>query len=252
MNLTKTLQHLAMAGMLFIANIGKGQTVYMNFDSVSPGAGIDATAYLASFGIALTNVSQAGSVYIVGDTNYYGTGAVTASSPHNFLLQSVSASSCSYTLVFSVPLQSVTFTRIAISGGFSTPIWTATAYAGANAVGSVGVNSIDGDTGQPAHTYTISGHGITSLTINGNGFGFTAAASAPLDDFYMTPDVALGIAAAGSQSVLYWPAGATNYTLQSTTNIAGGNWTTVTNGTPIIGVTLSNNVPTRFFRLQAN
>jgi hypothetical protein len=114
------------------------------------------------------------------------------------------------------------------------------------------VNSIDGDTGQPAHTYTISGHGITSLTVSANGYYFTAAASPPLDDFYLTPDVALGIAASGRQIVLYWPAWATNYMLQSTTNVAWGSWTAVTNGSPIIGVTLSNMIPSQMFRLQGN
>jgi len=176
-------------GLTNLTLLTGGQPIYMNFDSVNPGAGVDATAYLASFGITLANVSQPGSVYIVGDTNYYGTGAVTASSSHNFLLQSVGGSvPCSYTLNFSAPLQSVTFTRIAISGSFSTPAWTATAYAGNSAVGSVGDPNLNGDTGQPAHIYTISGHGITSLTVSGNGAGFTAAASAPLDDFYMVPD----------------------------------------------------------------
>ncbi|HSY17297.1 MAG TPA: hypothetical protein VK815_03145 [Candidatus Acidoferrales bacterium] len=178
-----------LTGSTMSAFMTAGEPVYMNFDNVNPGAGIDATPYLASFGITLTNVSQPGSVYIVADTNYYGTGSVTASSPHNFLLQSVGGSvPCSYTLNFGTPLQSVTFTRITITNTFETPIWTATAYAGANVVGSVGVCCIDSDSGQPAHTYTISGHGITSLTVSGNGNGSAAAASAPLDDFYMVPE----------------------------------------------------------------
>ena len=32
---------------------------------------------------------------------------------------------------------------------------------------------------------------------------------------------------------------------------ASGNWTTVTNGTPIIGVTVPSTLPAAFFRLQA-
>jgi hypothetical protein len=233
-------------------------TVYMNFDSVDAGAGIDATAYLASFGITLSNVSQPGSVYIVADTNYYGTGAVTASSPHNFLLQSVSALSCSYTLNFSVPLQSVTFTRIAISAGFETAAWTVTAYAGTNAVGSVGVCCNGSDTGQPAQTYTISGQGITSLTVRGDGMGVATAASAPLDDFYMTlwpaPPTLQGLTLMNGK-----PTFTLNgivgqiYEVQYTTNLDSPNWTSlyVTNA-PSASLLLSDpnaTNPMRFYRV---
>ncbi len=61
--------------------------------------------------------------------------------------------------------------------------------------------------------------------------------------------IALGIAAAGGQAVVFWPASATNFVLQTTTNMSSTNWTTVTNGKPIIGVTLTNTSPAAFFRL---
>ena len=183
------LRAMAAAGILCAVGRMDAQPIYMNFDNVNAGSGVDATAYLASFGIALTNVSNPGSVYVVNDTNFYGSGVVFAPSPPNFLLQSVGGSppGVSYTLAFSTPLQSLSFTRCAINGSTETPIWTATAYAGATPVGSVGVCCIDSDTGQPAHTYTLTGPGITSLTVTGNGAGSAAMASAPLDDFYMTP-----------------------------------------------------------------
>jgi hypothetical protein len=60
----------------------------------------------------------------------------------------------------------------------------------------------------------------------------------------------LSIVPSGNKIVLYWPAGATNFVLQSTTNLTTTNWTAVTNGTPIIGVTVSNTVPPTYFRLQ--
>jgi len=61
---------------------------------------------------------------------------VFASSPHNFLLQQASGNTESYTLVFSTVLRSLTFTRCAVGCNAATPSWTATAYAGANAVNS--------------------------------------------------------------------------------------------------------------------
>jgi hypothetical protein len=59
------------------------------------------------------------------------------------------------------------------------------------------------------------------------------------------------VATAGNQQVVFWPAAATNFVLQSTTNLSAPNWTTVTKGTPIIGVTVSNTTPETFYRLAA-
>lgn len=80
-------------------------------------------------------------------------------------------------------------------------------------------------------------------------FNTARSASQVLAD-YQQYTVQLNIASAGNQSVLFWPASATNYVLQSTTNLASPKWVTVSNGTPIIGVTLTNNLPVAFFRLQ--
>jgi hypothetical protein len=84
---------------------------------------------------------------------------------------------------------------------------------------------------------------------------FTTARSAAqvLADFneYPVPQPApqLGSVASGNQSVIFWPATATNYILQSTTNLNSTNWTTVTDAVPVIAVTVTNNLPVRLFRL---
>jgi hypothetical protein len=59
----------------------------------------------------------------------------------------------------------------------------------------------------------------------------------------------LNIANAGDQSVLYWHSPAPDSVLQFTTNLNDPHWVTVSNGTPIMGVTLPNTTPARFFRL---
>jgi hypothetical protein len=66
----------------------------------------------------------------------------------------------------------------------------------------------------------------------------------------VTPPVNLSVAAAGNQSVLFWPAAATNYVLQSTTNLTLPAWQTVTDAVPVNAVTVTNSLPARFFRLQ--
>ena len=60
----------------------------------------------------------------------------------------------------------------------------------------------------------------------------------------------VSIATVANQSVLFWSASSTNYILQSATNLSSPNWTTVSNGTSIIGVTVTNTLPAQFFRIQ--
>ena len=61
----------------------------------------------------------------------------------------------------------------------------------------------------------------------------------------------LNISVSGNQVSVYWPASATNYVLQTSTNLSSVNWTTVSNGLPIIGVTLPSSPVGAYFRLQA-
>jgi hypothetical protein len=58
------------------------------------------------------------------------------------------------------------------------------------------------------------------------------------------------ITSGGNQTTLYWPAASGNFFVQTTTNLVGTNWATVSNATPILGVTITNTSPQAFFRLQ--
>jgi len=59
----------------------------------------------------------------------------------------------------------------------------------------------------------------------------------------------LGIAPAGDQSILYFPTTATNYLIQSATNLASSNWVTATDAIMVSAAAVSNTSPARFFRL---
>lgn len=61
----------------------------------------------------------------------------------------------------------------------------------------------------------------------------------------------LNILSAGNQSVLYWTSPAPNSILQSTTNLANPNWTTVSNGKAITGMMLPSTSSGQFFRLKS-
>ena len=98
------------------------------------------------------------------------------------------------------------------------------------------------------HTYTNSGHYPIYVTIRSTlGAEATVVATA-----YVQPSVSL--TRTGTSNLLRWPAWATDYQLQSHTNLATSNWTTITNLPSLVGYeTVVTNVSTGsngFFRLQ--
>ncbi len=101
--------------------------------------------------------------------------------------------------------------------------------------------SFAGTNGATPNSLIQAGDGsFYGTTTYGDGSVFALRASPPT----------LGIAESGNQSVLYWAASAANYVLQTTTNVASGNWANVTNGTSITGAMVPNTSPAGFFRLQ--
>jgi len=112
--------------------------------------------------------------------------------------------------------------------------FTRTDYATAFNCISVVVTDLNGD-GKPDLISANAGSG--TLTVLTNNITF--------------PPPLLHIAPFGNQSVLFWPSSATNYILQSTTNMSSPNWITASDAVPVIAVTVTNQSPTRFFRLQS-
>lgn len=187
---------LVCAFLLASALNSAASVITIDFDSVSAGSGADPTAYLASYGVTLSGVSPSNPL-IYSDLAFYGTGVVAASSGHNFLLQQSAVYGGSFTLNFATALTNLQFTRIRNLTPNLVGTWTATAYAGATAVGSVSEPFGTGPY-SPA-TYSFTGAGITSLTFSGNGYGYAGISSAMIDDIRMTsvPDGAATVALLG-------------------------------------------------------
>src|ERR1039457_1454890 len=156
------------------------------------------------------------------------------------------------------------------------------------AVGSgpfrVAVADVNGDGKPDLISANYVGRTLTVLTNNGNGiFGFNVTlfvgngpaysvvadvnndgkldlisadnSSSTLTVLINTtifPGPLLNIVSTADQQVtLSWPATTTNWTLESITNLSTTNWIAVTNVTSIAGsVTLSNTLPSVFFRLK--
>jgi len=162
--------------------------VTLDFEDVTAPVG-DATAYLSSFGITLANAYPAGQAGVVSIYNF--SGPLSDWADNNFLYQNgTGAPPCAYTMIFSAPLLNVQFTRVATPPSLSwIPEWSATAYVGAQAVGSVGFPSLQYvGGGSAAQTFSLSGNGITSLTIYSFGQYFTGIGAVPLDDFVLTSE----------------------------------------------------------------
>jgi hypothetical protein len=61
----------------------------------------------------------------------------------------------------------------------------------------------------------------------------------------------LAVTTVNGQIIVLWPASAgTNFTLQTTTNLASGPWVTASNGVPQVSFIFTNTSPAVFFRLH--
>jgi len=177
---------ILIAALALISTVVKSNAqIAVDLDSVDANLGpVDATTLLASYGITLTNLTNPVSIW--SDTNIT---YLAASPGTNFLLQQVGGSpdGISYTLDFSTPLTSFSFTRIASVDSNAVAQWTATAYDNLTSVGSVGEAAFGGT--EASADYTLSGADITSVTITANGSGYAGISSAPLDNIVLTQAV---------------------------------------------------------------
>jgi uncharacterized repeat protein (TIGR03803 family) len=106
---------------------------------------------------------------------------------------------------------------------------------GHKAYSAVTAGSFQGSTGALFGTTVFGG-------ANGNGTVYSVLVNPPVS-------ISPGSISAGGQTTLFWPSWAFSYQLQSATNLASGNWSTVTNGTPLIGLQVPASNSAAFFRL---
>ncbi len=174
----------------------------LHFDSVSTSAApyyvdITTTNYLQQYGITLVNNTPGTTVKILCANSSYnnsctgGSGAIVAPSSPNVLIQDGSNGE-SYTLQFSSPLSTLSFTRAGFNPGPTGLVvakWSATAFgAQGNALGGAGEDLTAYFTTTAPKVFTLNGPGITSVTFYANGQG-VAAVSLPIDNL-SSPDLA--------------------------------------------------------------
>jgi hypothetical protein len=97
--------------------------------------------------------------------------------------------------------------------------------------------------------YTTTGTSLNQNLIDSSGPPFMNMVTlAPSVNSLSPPNVS--ITTISNQPVILWPANGGNYVLQTTTNIASGNWVRVSNYVPMTGAVVTNATSPAFFRLQ--
>ena len=184
----------------------------LNFDSLNTTGGVNATTYLAEFGITLSNVSGGASPVVkIQKASALGThSGLAAPSPENFLMMSAGTTAftqTSFTLNLPSAVTTVSFTRPGKGPDNLYPTakhgaWTVSAL---DATGQVVASASEpyrfSATDLPAKTFTLTGSGITKLRVDGEGTG-PCGCTYPgpfLDDLTFSPALVTGTA--GSASV---------------------------------------------------
>jgi hypothetical protein len=132
---------------------------------------------------------------------------------------------------------------------------------------TMGITILNDSNGKNAIVYSANGvsspilefsnteQGVINGTTIGGYFQIQTTASSPNSGSVSFANISIGTPlsiapAGGNQVVIFWPASATNYVLQTSPNLTSTNWTTV-NGAPITGVALPGTTAGSYFRLQA-
>ena len=212
-------------------------------------------------------VSNQMQVVIVPNTNYVGPVSLifyVSSSPSSL---PVYDQRCRYTFAFGdtpVSAQATNFTALALTSFTNQLLATFTNGVPNSAItnfsafinwgdnstnsGVIVTNLLNQKEVLGAHIYTNAGDYPVYITIQ----SYLGAAATVVSTASVPPSVSL--TTAGTNSIVAWPAWATDYQLQSATNLAGANWQAVSNFAALNGyssvVTNSTTNTTLFFRLE--
>lgn len=165
----------------------------INFDAVATqnSGFINASNYLSTYGISISNVSPASTTVGISNTiAIYGGTAVLPTSNPNVISQFGSNGPVSFDLNFATPLSSFSFKRTGLIGtgpsGITHPAWTAKAYSTSNVLISVvSEGRISSYVNVPASSFLLTGPNIAYIRFEANNV-ITAFSSVVMDDFNLT------------------------------------------------------------------
>ena len=225
----KAARMMAVAGLagaaLLVSAVATqaGTTNTVNFDAVNavagPVAGSVRDAYLAGYGITLSDMTPGRDVYICDQDYFGGPGYIKASSPPNTLQQWAPASHdqehppfvsnpSSFRMNFASPLEQLGFTRVrwdggAYSDGLTFPEWTVSAYNSSDVLldsAHEGMGSSYSNV--PSATFTLHGPDIAYAVVASNNYYWSAFGAVILDDFVVPEPATLCLLALGGLGML--------------------------------------------------
>jgi hypothetical protein len=139
---------------------------------------------------------------------------------------------------------SLAFNLLLVAGSHAQPFtvdWFTVDGGGGNSAG--GVYSLSGTIGQP-----------DAGAMSGGGFALTGGFWSLYDTGSASPSLVLAIRRAGNSAVLSWPLSVTGFTLEYTTQLGSGVWTTEGSAVVDTGTEHTVTVPAdsgrRFYRLK--
>jgi len=192
----KRRKPLVAAYLIFLPASARATETILDFDSVEAALGsVDATEYLAGFGITIGERSPAETSVVIIETEFW------ASPPNVMTSTTPAVSAHNYTLHFSEPLDSVGFTRPGLPNGLTGIVyaeWSAEAYDGSdNPLGSDGedyARYFVGTGDLPPKTITLEGPSIAYVRFfsdpnDPSGMGPPACCNLSVDHLVLlTPD----------------------------------------------------------------
>ena len=160
-----------------------------NGNTINANPAVDATSYLNSYGITVTELTPGASVYIHSDVP--APFIIASPGPNYFSESGFANGETSTLLTFAEPLTSLSLTRCALIGPPDNTFgaWSFEVYSGATEISPASGPASGGPYGgssQPATTTTFTGTDITSLEIDGNLEGHYGGAGNDLDNITMT------------------------------------------------------------------
>jgi hypothetical protein len=187
-NIFKLATVMALVLFLSLALFGaNAQAEVVDFDAVDASGGpVDATSYLAGYGITLTDLTPGSPGPVIMDAR--NSNWLTTSTPNNFFTVFGPAPHyMTYTMNFAVPVNNFSFDCVGIILPTTIPWWKATAYDASGAV----LSSV----GEPIHsvqnilpqTFTLNGENIKYIILESDAYGYAAMGSPNIDTFSYTP-----------------------------------------------------------------
>jgi hypothetical protein len=182
-------------GVSLLMFVQPATATLVDFDALDASAssitGLPLASYLAGFGISLSGVTPGTNVAVIADQNLYGGVAMDSPSAPNILSQIGSNNPVTFTMNFSSPLDSFSFTRakllVATPSGITHPAWQAYAFgASMTQLDFESEGLIASFSDVLAATYTLSGPGITSVRFDSQNGNFAAFSGVLLDNLNFT------------------------------------------------------------------